>query len=78
MFSWKILVAGVFMFVALLLMLPAIQETIVVGENITDYTADTAHWIGWSETMAFIPIILLFFAVVIPIAAWWKAKSNGE
>ncbi len=78
MFSWKILVAGFFMFICLLLAMPSIQAAVAVGEDISSYTSNTSHWVGFTETVNFAPIALLFFAVVIPIAAWMKARRSGE
>jgi len=76
--SWVILVIGAFMFFAFMLNLPMLQEMIVVGDNLTAYTANTTYWVGWSELINFTPIVLIFLAITIPAVAWWVAHRSGE
>ncbi len=76
--SWVILVIGAFMFFGAMLAMPLTQAGVAVGDNLTAYTDNTSYWVGWSESINFVPFLIIFLAIVIPIVAWWRARSSGE
>ncbi len=78
MISWVILVIGFFMFIVLMLNLPALLAYGAIGSNLTGYTANTTYWVGFTETVNIVPVFLISLAIVIPVVAWWKARSHGE
>lgn len=74
--AWIVLIFGAAGFIFLMLNMPFIQEAAIIGENLTAYTANTTHWVGFTETMGFIPLSLIFFSIGIGIYGWWRATNR--
>ena len=78
MLSWVILVIGAFMFVLVMLNMPTLQALQVVATDLSPYTANTTYWLGFTETMDMIPLIIIVLIILFTTAAWWKARQSGE